>query len=54
MIVCKECNKEYKVLVDIDGRNMDAKNVEIETPYCPFCGEVSLDMDEDYYDGLDF
>jgi len=50
MIVCKECNKGYKILVDIDGRNMDANNVEIDTPYCPFCGSYLKDDLENFYD----
>jgi hypothetical protein len=53
MTVCNDCNKEYKVVVDIDGRNMDANKIEMETPYCPFCGEVSLDMDGNYNDEMD-
>ena len=50
MIVCKECNKEYKILVDVDGRNLDANSIEIETPYCPFCGSDLEDDLEGFYD----
>lgn len=54
MLICVECNKGYKVLVDVDGRNLDAESMEIETPYCPFCGKVSLDMDFLADDSLDY
>lgn len=38
-MICEQCNSEYEVLVDADGPMMvNVTEMEIETPYCPFCG----------------
>ena len=49
-MICEQCNSEYEVLVDVDGKEMvSATEMEIESPYCPFCGCEC----EDWRDGFD-
>lgn len=38
-MVCDQCNTEYNVLVDVDAKEMvSTEEMEMDTPYCPFCG----------------
>jgi uncharacterized protein with PIN domain len=48
-MICRECNTEYEVLVDVDVKEMvPANDMDMETPYCPFCGE-----EQEWRDGFD-
>lgn len=45
---CKQCNSDYDVRVDNGKEMMSAEEMDIEIPYCPFCGE------EDWRDGFEY
>lgn len=47
-MVCRECGTIYDVLVDNDKEMVPADEMEIETPYCPVCGE-----EQEWRDGFD-
>jgi hypothetical protein len=38
-MVCDQCNSKYEILVDVDAKEMiSAVELDMEIPYCPFCG----------------
>ena len=47
-MVCRECGGRYDVLVDNEKEMVSASDMEVETPYCPFCGE-----EQEWRDGFD-
>jgi hypothetical protein len=50
-MVCDECNRVYIVKVDVDLRKyIDATELDIEIPYCPFCGS-NIEYTESFDNG---
>ncbi len=47
-MVCRECGGVYDILIDNDKEMVLAPEMDIETPYCPFCGE-----EQEWRDGFD-
>ncbi len=52
-MVCDECNHEYSVVVNVDGRAyVDSVELDIEIPYCPFCGN-NVEYTESFDNGAE-
>ena len=40
---CNDCNKQFKVMINLDGPFVSAEEIDLDIPYCPFCG-IDLDI----------
>jgi hypothetical protein len=49
MIGCRDCNKTYNVLLHEDGHKSCTTNLDIDIPFCPFCG-YEIDLEEGTFD----
>jgi hypothetical protein len=52
MSYCDGCNKEYKVVVQMDGYEETAHRLDLQVEYCPFCGE-NLERAHNHVNGFD-
>ena len=43
---CTDCNKQFRILVDVDGPFVPTDEMDMEITFCPFCG-MNLEWNEE-------